>query len=183
VQFLALPCESLTISASDASVQGTGGGPLYCKHVFAHPFAAVFWPLLHVAVYMPIKSVQTSFALAPHMPPVMSPHMYMRTGTAPTAGDMYLHEASSVAVDGGGAVVAPVAAAHVFGHPTAAVFWPLLHIAVYMPIESVQTSFALAPHMPIWLQVKPMYLHEVSSAPVLQAEPPDPICLGQQHDV
>jgi hypothetical protein len=88
----------------------------------AHPFAADFEPLLHVAVYMPIESVQTSFALAPHMPPVMSPHMYK---------PMYLHEESSVAVDGGGGGgVPPVAAAHVFGHPTAAVFWPLLHVAV-----------------------------------------------------
>jgi hypothetical protein len=38
----------------------------------------------------------------------------------------------------------------------------------------VQTFWALVPHVPavIWLQVKPMYLHEVSSAPAVGAVPP-----------
>jgi hypothetical protein len=49
---------------------------------------------------------------------------------------LYVHLGSSVNVapgaggGGGGGGVPPVAAAHVFGHPTAAVFWPLLHVAV-----------------------------------------------------
>jgi hypothetical protein len=62
---------------------------------------------------------QSDAALLPQPPDFNWLQVYM---------PMYLHEASSVAAVG--AVVAPVAAAHVFGHPTAAVFWPLLHVAV-----------------------------------------------------